>query len=177
MGVFSKLRGRVPEDRGIEAEDGEATGRRIDLRSIALGLKAGLFGTVVMTVFRMPIADSLPPTAAFYAKFVGSGPAEDYPIEGLVLHLIYGMAGGGLYGALPIVDGSGSEADNERRATLAGAAYGLALSVFGDRLILRGVLGMDPKRDERFIFHVGHVIYGLALGALFGSRISHRDGD
>lgn len=38
------------------------------------------------------------------------------------------------------------------------------------RIILRHVLGMDLKTDESAVFHTGHLIYGLALGAWIGSR-------
>ena len=171
-----------PRERSAEADreagqrGGDATaGGGIDLSSILAGLKGGLVGTAAMTVFRMPVSDSLPPTARFYAKFIGSGEPDDYPLQALVLHLLYGTGGGALFGALPIPDRDGSTASNERRGTLVGAVFGVALSVFGEYAILRGLLDMDPEPDERFIFHVGHLIYGLALGATHGSEMSQRN--
>ncbi|MFC7081389.1 hypothetical protein [Halorussus caseinilyticus] len=53
-----------------------------------------------------------------------------------------------------------------------GSVYALALSVFGERIVLGRLLGLDLDVDERLVFHAGHLIYGLGLGTLFGSRAS-----
>lgn len=42
--------------------------------------------------------------------------------------------------------------------------YGLAASAFGARGIFDCLLDQDFDADERIIFHVAHVIYGLPLG-------------
>lgn len=141
------------------------------LRRIGLGILGGLIATVAMTVFRMPISDSLPPTANFWAKYVGGGEPEDHPVAGLILHLVYGAGGGALFGLLAPIPSIGAEHSQEVRGVVAGLVYGGVLSVFGERAILVGLLGMDPQPDERLIFHLGHVIYGLTLGAWVGSKV------
>jgi hypothetical protein len=129
-----------------------------------------LIATLVMTVFRMPISESLPPTAEFWAQYLGSGEAEDYPIIGLVLHLAYGVAGGVAFAAL--APGSGeSDALAETKNVIAGTVYGMVLSVFGARFLLEGLLEMDLETDDRLIFHLSHLIYGLTLGTWVGSRL------
>ena len=154
-------------DRRIEERERPSTSdrarRRVDGRAVLLGAKSGVVATVVMTVFRMPLADSLPPTADFWARYVGGGDPEDYPIVGLLLHLAYGAA-------LVRSPRVGTTVERERNGVLLGVAYALLLSVFGERVLLRHLLGMDLKPDERFVFHVGHVVYGLTLGAWVGSR-------
>ncbi|GAA5046557.1 hypothetical protein [Haladaptatus pallidirubidus] len=139
-------------------------------RSFGRGLVGGLIATVVMTAYRIPIARSLPPTAAFWARFVGDEEASEYPVVGLVLHLVYGMVGGGFFALLferRVVE---SGQMDEKRGTIWGAVYGFLLSVFGIHVVLKRVLRMNPQSDERFIFHVSHLIYGVTLGAWLGSR-------
>lgn len=125
-----------------------------------------------MTAYRMPISGSLPPTAAFWAKYVGGGHPDDYPLVGLVLHLAYGAMGGVLFAATFPDDLRGSEVTLEREGALRGTVFGLALSVFGVRVVLKRLLGIDLESDERWIFHVSHVIYGISVGSWFGSRIA-----
>ena len=144
-------------------------GRR-RLRRVGVGLLGGLLATVTMTVFRMPISDSPPPTADLWARYVGDGGPEDHLLVGLLLHLGYGTAAGGLFGALAPVPPTGTELSREVRGVLAGLAYGLLLSAFGERALLVGLLGMDLEADERFVFHASHVVYGLTIGAWVGSR-------
>ncbi len=48
--------------------------------------------------------------------------------------------------------------------------YGLALSVFGTRVIFKQLLGEELEPDEGTVFHVAHVIYGLTLGTWMSSR-------
>lgn len=136
-----------------------------------LGAVAGLIGTVVMTAYRMPIARSLPPTAVFWAKYVAGGRPEDYPLVGLLLHLAYGTMGGVAFAAAFPDDLSGPEVTMEREGALRGTVFGLVLSVFGIRVVLKRLLGMELAPDERWIFHVSHAIYGLTVGSWFGSRI------
>ncbi|SIR48746.1 hypothetical protein SAMN05421858_2462 [Haladaptatus litoreus] len=139
-------------------------------RSFGRGLLGGLIATLVMTAYRIPIARSLPPTAAFWAQFVGEKEASEYPIHGLVLHLVYGMVGGGIFALLferRVVESGHMD---EKHGTVWGAVYGFLLSVFGIHVVLKRVLRMNPQSDERFIFHVSHLIYGVTLGAWLGSR-------
>jgi len=167
-----------PADRaeGIGRREIETAARRSSiavgphLRRVGVGLLAGLMATVIMTVFRMPISDSPPPTADLWARYVGGGEPEDHLLVGLLLHLGYGTAAGGLFGALAPVSSTGTELSREVRGVLAALAYGLLLAAFGERVLLVGLLGMDLEADERFVFHASHVVYGLTLGAWVGSR-------
>lgn len=140
------------------------------LRSLVLGIKGGVVATAVMTVFRMPITDSLPPTATFLAEYVGGEPPDEYTVRGLVLHVVYGVLASVPFAVAFDLRDAGPEVEKEKRGALWGFAYGVVLSVFGVHVILKRVLGMDLKPDERWIFHVGHVIFGLALGAYVGSN-------
>ncbi|WP_440007616.1 hypothetical protein [Halomicrococcus sp. SG-WS-1] len=163
---------RRPNDRldRREEESAEPDGQG----ALRAGLAGGLFGTVVMTVFRAPIARSLPPTAAFLAKFAGGRP-DDHPAGALALHLLYGIAAGGVFGGFVAAsDGERVAAElgasEETVGLVAGTAYALALSAFGERMLLGRLLDMDLEDDESMIFHAGHVVYGVALGAWVGSR-------
>lgn len=167
------------EPSGGETDGGGRTalGRALDrrsetvrrLRSVVLGLTGGAFATLVMTVFRMPITDSLPPTAAFLARY-GGGDPEDYLWSSFVLHFVYGVGGGGLFGLLISEGGGSTRAEIELRDIAFGLVYSLVFSLFGSRIVLDRVVGMDLESDEALIFHVGHAIYGLALGAWIGSK-------
>lgn len=70
------------------------------LTSAFRGATGGFVATVVMTVFRSPVFRALPPTAEFWAQYVGGGPAEEYTIAGLALHLFYGTAAGTVLGVV-----------------------------------------------------------------------------
>lgn len=136
------------------------------------GAVGGFVATLVMTAYRLPIARSLPPTAAFWEQYVGDGDAEDYPAIGLLLHLAYGVGGGVAFGALYAALGIEREPDHvqETRGLVLATLYGGALSAFGSRIVLGRVLSMDLDPDEALVFHVGHVIYALTLGTWVGSR-------
>lgn len=139
------------------------------LRSGALGVLGGTFATLVMTAFRMPISSSLPPTANFLAQFLGGEP-DDYRLSAFALHIGYGAAGGAVYGFLFQNSDARTRAGIELRDITRALGYSLGLSLFGSRVILSTVLGLDLDHDEALIFHVGHVVYGLALGAWVGSN-------
>lgn len=165
----------IASERRDESEDskGGVTTERADpwqrVRATLLGLIGGTFATLVMTLFRMPISSSLPPTANFLARFVGGEP-DDYTLSAFALHIGYGAAAGGLYGFLFEGAGSRTRAGIELHDSVRALVYSFGLSVFGSRVILAGLLRMDLDRDEALIFHVGHVVYGLALGAWIGSN-------
>ena len=132
------------------------------------GLVGGFFATVVMTIFREPTARSLPPTAELIAQYTGGDP-EEYHVSSLTLHGLYGIVGGALFSLL-FGEHINETSEPETVGLIAGAVYGTVSSLFGERVVLRHVLGMDLETDESAIFHTGHLIYGLALGAWIGSR-------
>lgn len=150
--------------------DGEGTDSWHRLRAMVIGLEGGAFATLVMTAFRMPISHSLPPTANFWARFFGDGDPEDYPLPAFVLHVLYGVAGGAVFGLLFEERGGRTRAGIELTDIARGVVYSLVFSVFGSRVVLGRVVGMDLESDEALIFHVGHAIYGLAIGAWMGSN-------
>ncbi|WP_253741523.1 hypothetical protein [Halorientalis sp. IM1011] len=163
---------REPAD---EADGRGGSPGRVSRRdALGLGLVGGAVATVVMTAFRIPITDSLPPTAEFWARFVGNGEPTDYPLVALVLHLCYGMGAGAAFGAVFVPRTSGSDAREEWQGTALATGYAMLLSVFGTRVMLERVLGLDLDPDERWIFHVSHAIYGLTLGAWLGSNVPDR---
>lgn len=155
------------------------------VRQIRDGAVGGFVATLVMTAYRLPISRSLPPTARFWALYVAGGDEDDYPVPALVLHLLYGTVAGAVFGAAGALvgrdDRTATDPDEEARreevGLLAGVSYALALSWVGERVLLRGLLGMDPERDESLVFHVGHAVYGLTLGTWVGSRASHENRD
>lgn len=150
------------------------------LRRIRRGMEGGALATVVMTAHRLPVTRSLPPTAEFWAKFVGRGDPDDYPLVALVLHFVYGIAAGGVFAAsLPsresVADTGGRgppSPSGEITTTVYGLLYGIVLSIFGEWIVLGRILDIDP--DDRFAFHVGHVLYGITLGAWVGTRTRER---
>lgn len=145
------------------------SGPRQRLRTVVLGVLAGTYATVVMTVFRMPVSNSRPPTANFLAKFLGGEP-DDYRVSAFALHFVYGATGGGVYGLLFESGDARTRAGIELRDITRALCYSFGLSLFGSRVILAKVLGMDLEPDEALIFHVGHAIYGLSIGAWMGSN-------
>ncbi len=121
-----------------------------------------------MTAYRLPVARSLPPTATFWAKYVGGGDPSDYPVVALVLHLLYG-AGGGV--AFASAFRASERTPTEWEGVAAGTIFGVVLSVFGSRVVLGELLDRSLDPDEALVFHVGHLVYGLTLGTWIGSRL------
>lgn len=158
-----------------EANHSEST-ERVQWDRIRRGAEGGAVATLVMTAYRLPVSRSLPPTAEFWSKFVSGDGPYDHPVIALVLHAVYGiMAGIGLALLLPsrepIDDESGvgpPSPSGEVRLTVLGLVYGLVLSAVGEKIILGMVLDIDP--DDWFAFHIGHVLYGITLGAWVGTR-------
>ncbi|MFW5905428.1 MAG: hypothetical protein ACOCUO_01110 [archaeon] len=134
------------------------------LRGLVQGVVGGLIATVLMTLYRFPVFRALPPTADFWAKYVGNGDPESYPGPGLILHFLYGGAAGGLFGAAINALDLHREGEGGRSVIGLSLAYGLALSGFGTRFVFRHLLDEELETDEAVIFHVGHVMYGLTLG-------------
>lgn len=173
--MLSKLVGRKDE-RKVEPSnrrsraDSERRPTRTTFERAILGMKGGLIATLVMTAYRLPISQSLPPTANFWARYVGGGDSDQYTVQGIVLHLLYGAVAGGVFGVIVPESGTDPTVERELRDVAWGLGYAIALSAFGSRVMLGRVLGMDLEADEALVFHLGHVVYGLTLGTWLGSR-------
>jgi hypothetical protein len=46
----------------------------------------------------------------------------------------------------------------------------MVLSVFGTQVVLNELLDTQLEADELTLFHAGHLVYGISLGAWVGSR-------
>ncbi len=134
------------------------------------GLQAGFVATIIMTAFRLPILRSLPPSANFYSQYVSGGDPEDHPVAGLLLHFVYGIQAGALFGGLFALQDAERSIEPEQRGIVWGSIYGMGLSAFGSQIMLKEVLDIRLEADELALFHAGHLIYGLSLGAWVGSR-------
>ncbi len=128
-----------------------------------------------MTVYRIPVFKALPPTAEFWARFVGGGDVEEYLVPGLLLHLLYGVIGGAAYGILASVVDVDDPATRERLSVLGGFAYGLGLSAFGSRVVFVRLLGRELQSEDALVFHVGHAVYGVTLGTFVATSESAGD--
>ncbi|WP_436912271.1 hypothetical protein [Halosimplex marinum] len=187
--TFTALRDRRRED--TDTNDGTAPEGPDVAGRVRRGIEGGALATLVMTVYRLPVTRSLPPSAEFWTTFVAGGRPQDHPLAALVLHFAYGIGAGGVFGALvsgrasldrermrSFLDDSVSgppERSGEVTVTMAGLLYGVALSVVGERLVLGRLLRTEP--DDRFAFHVGHVLYGITLGAWVGTRTRREKGE
>lgn len=134
------------------------------------GVQAGFVATLIMTAFRLPLMRSLPPSANFWAQYIRGGDPEDYPVMGVVLHLLYGTIAGIVFGVLFAGQTAERPIEPEQRGLVWGTIYGLALSAFGSQIMLKEMLEVQLEADELTLFHAGHAVYGLALGAWVGSR-------
>ncbi len=116
-----------------------------------------------MTVFMMVLGDdSPPPTAAFWAKYLGDGEPPDFMMQGMVLHLIYGTVAGGVFVVLlgPLGLGVGTLTV----ALLWGLVYGIALFVIAAVFWMKIVLAMDATPAMAAMFLLFHLVYGVVLG-------------
>jgi hypothetical protein len=133
------------------------------------GVAGGLVATIVMTIVMMVAGDdSPPPTAAFWAKYVGGGKPDEYMMPGMVLHLLYGIGAGTVFAvALPLAGLSSSLV-----MTIAYAVgYAIVLTIVGAAFWMNVVLAMDPEPKQVGMFAVLHLIYGVALGAIVGAGL------
>jgi hypothetical protein len=160
---------RAVEDRVPGVEPGHDPGT---WTSAFRGAEGGFVATVVMTIFRMPVFRALPPTSEFWGQYVGGGPAEEYTVQGFVLHLLYGTVGGTFLGILfPHIDRR-SPARTQATALLSGVVYGFVLSTFGVRVVFRHLLDRELDEEDVLVFHVAHAVYGLTIGMWLGKRQS-----
>lgn len=139
--------------------------------TLVSGLVGGLVATIVMTVFMMMLGDdSPPPTALFWAKYVGDGRPDEYMMQGMILHVIYGIVAGGVFAGLVPVLGFVSVA-SLGTAILWGLAYGVVLFVIGAAFWMMMILGMSPEMKMVGMFLFFHLVYGAVLGAWIGYGI------
>ncbi|SEQ71888.1 DUF6789 family protein [Natrinema salaciae] len=138
--------------------------------AVVRGIQGGFVATLIMTAFRLPLLRSLPPSANFWSQYVAGGDPDDHPIAGLALHLVYGVSSGVIFGALFSLYDAGRSIEPEQRGLVWGSVYGMVLSAFGVQIVLQELLDIRLDADELALFHAGHLVYGLSLGAWVGSR-------
>lgn len=138
--------------------------------TITSGLAGGLVATIVMTMVMMALGDdSPPPTAALWARFVGDEPADEYMMQGMVLHLLYGVAAGAAF--VLVAPAIGLELTDLTLAVIAGVGYAIVLTIVGMVFWMKIVLAMDAEPKEMAMFGVFHIVYGLVLGGFVGAGI------
>ena len=134
--------------------------------SVLTGLIAGLFATVVMTMFMMALGDdSPPPTAALWAKYVGDAGPDAYMKQGMALHLLYGTGAGVAFAVIASVLALGVGPGALLGSLLWGIAFGLVLMIGGMVFWMRIVLAMEPEPKTLTTFGLFHLVYGTTLGA------------
>ncbi|WP_049929004.1 DUF6789 family protein [Halopiger goleimassiliensis] len=172
MSVSERLdRLRPSGEPGDRTETGDDRSRLEHAAYASLrGIQAGFVATLIMTAFRLPIMRSLPPSANFWSQYVAGGDPDDHPLAGLVLHFVYGMQAGAIFGGLFALQDAERSIEPEQRGLVWGSVYGMALSAFGSQVMLKELLGIRLEGDELALFHAGHLVYGLSLGAWVGSR-------
>ncbi|MFB6244719.1 MAG: hypothetical protein ABEJ03_00025, partial [Candidatus Nanohaloarchaea archaeon] len=111
------------------------------------GLAGGFVATVAMTILMMVMGDdSPPPTAQLWSKYLGDQPAENYMMQGMALHFIYGIMAGAVFSVgLPAI---GLTPATLLMAAVYGAVYGLVLQFVGSGLWMMTVLGMKPEKKQ-----------------------------
>lgn len=159
----------LPRELTRESQPEESP-QRSPVQAAIRGVIGGLIATALMTLYRFPLFRGLPPTAEFWAMFVRGGQPEQYPVAGLLLHFLYGATAGGVFGLGFSRLTFRTQRDRRLAAIFLSLVYGIVLSVFGSRVLLKRLLDEEVKADERAVFHVGHVIYGLTLGTWMSSR-------
>lgn len=136
--------------------------------SILSGLVGGFVATIVMTVFMMALGDdSPPPTALFWSKYVGDGTPDQYMMQGMILHLLYGTVAGAVFAVLATALGFISVA-TLGSALLWGLVYGFVLFAGAAMFWMNIVLGLDADRKMVGMFLFFHLVYGAVLGVWLG---------
>jgi hypothetical protein len=134
------------------------------------GLVGGLVATIVMTIFMMALGDdSPPPTALFWSKYVGDEGPESYMMQGMALHMFYGIVAGVVLAVALPVAGLGDV--TLVTALGAGLAYGFVLFVGAAVFWMAVVLALDPEPKQVGAFLLFHLIYGAVLGGALGAGV------
>ncbi|QLG49932.1 DUF6789 family protein [Natrinema halophilum] len=172
MAVSDHLPGlrSITEAEGHTSDADELPREEHVLDAAVRGIQGGFVATLIMTAFRLPILRSLPPSANFWSQYVAGGDPSDHPLAAIVLHLLYGVSAGVVFGVLfPLYD-AGRSIEPEQRGLVWGSVYGMVLSAVGVQVVLQDLLDIRLEADELALFHAGHFVYGLSLGAWVGSR-------
>ncbi len=139
-----------------------ATAGQLLVRRGAAGVAGGLVGGVVFGLM-MQAWGMIP----MVAQLVGSSS----PAVGWVVHLLISAFFGAAFGVVlgPVVKGLIS-------GTLLGVGYGAVLWVVGPLLLMPARLGMPlfVVDDMALRSLVGHLVFGLVLGAIVGVMLRHR---
>lgn len=135
------------------------------------GLAGGFVATIVMTVFMMMGGDgSPPPTAQLWAKYVGDGPADEYMMQGMVLHFLYGTGAGWVLGLIAAGGLLLFTPLSLTNGLVNGGIYGLLLMIPAV-VWFKAIIGMDADPQQMLMTTGVHVVYGLVLGAWLGLGI------
>lgn len=131
--------------------------------TILNGLVGGFVATLVMTGFMMTMGDdSPPPTALLWAKYVGDGEPDQYMMQGMVLHLLYGTIAGGVFAW--VINLLNLSVATLSGGLLWGIVWGLVLFMMGAGFWMMMVLDISPDRDMAMQFGGFHLVYGIVLG-------------
>lgn len=91
-------------------------------------------------------------------------------MQGLVLHLFYGIVAGGIF-ALVVPLFEFIEVDTLVLALLWGLLFGFVLFIGGAIFWMRIVLDIEPDRKMVGMFLLFHLMYGIVFGVWIGLKI------
>jgi len=135
------------------------------------GLVGGLVATTAMTIAMLTLGDDAPPpTAAFWATYVGEGAPDQYLLQGMVLHAAYGVAAGVVFAAGSTLAGLGL-VGAPVPGLVGGVVYGVVLFAGAAGFWMNVVLDTDPDRGQVAGFLAFHLVYGVVLGAVAGTGL------
>lgn len=133
--------------------------------TIISGLLGGLIATIAMTIVMMAAGDdSPPPTATLWSKYIGDKEPQNYMMQGMALHLLYGVVAGGVLAAALMLTDTGVTSSLPLSIAI-GAVYGFLLFVIGALFWMNIILRLEPERCQITQFFLLHEIYGITLGA------------
>lgn len=133
------------------------------------GVIGGVLATIVMTMFMMTMGDdSPPPTAAFYAKYIGDEGPDAYMKEGMLMHMMYGLGAGVAFAAIGIVGAFLFTPVTLVNGVLNGLVYGFILFVGAAVFWMKIVLAIEPEPPQIASFLFFHLVYGAVLGGWVG---------
>jgi hypothetical protein len=149
-------------------------------RKIGIGAAAGLVAGVLFGVL-MELLPVPAPTGGRISMIVFAARAvhAQSPLAGWLAYLVYGLIVGGIFGWL-----LHDQTLEEARSIMWGGVYGLGWWVLAGLVVVPALLGAAPfsssalavVRPVALTLLVGHVLYGLVLGAgfpLITERLGH----